>query len=454
MDERTTRVQMEGIDWPAVLPVVHLFQSFRMAIQPAKLVLSLLLVVVVVLGGRGLDLAWGPAVEPGAVQAYLQQAWPGYASSGAGAFYALPMEAPGGIFDTAMTLEVAAFERMIDAAMNLNFGVRALLAGEGHGQGAMGALIVMVAVVPSWLAVQHPLFATIFAIFLLLAVALIGGAVSRLAALEACRDQRGSVLEGLRFAGQRYPWLVLAPVLPLLVAGVFGLMLAIGGAALFNLPALDVIGSLLFGLFLIGGLVITLILLGWVVGVHLLYPSIGVEGTDAFDAISRAFNYILGRPWRYLLYTGAMLVYGAITYLFFGLIIFAALAITHGAVGLWVGGGSDVAGNLSRFDAMLPPPQFGQLLPPMQATADRTSGSASVAAWIVMVWARLLVALLPAFAVSYYYSAHTWIYLLLRRAADGTEFDDLYLAEPSQDRLTASPNAPTASNEPRDDASA
>jgi hypothetical protein len=135
------------------------------------------------------------------------------------------------------------------------------------------------------------------------------------------------------------------------------------------------------------------------------------------------YNYILGRPWRYLFYTAVMLVYGAITYLFFGLVLFAALAITHWAVGLWVGG--SVAGGLSRFESIVPRPEFGELIQPLP-TVEQRSGSAGVAAWIVMVWVRLLVALLPAFATSYYFSAHTWIYLLLRRAADGTAFDDVY----------------------------
>jgi hypothetical protein len=62
-----------------------------------------------------------------------------------------------------------------------------------------------------------------------------------------------------------------------------------------------------------------------------------------------------------------------------------------------------------------------------------------VAAWIGGVWLKLLIALLPAFTVSYYFCAYTWMYLLLRRAADGTEFDDLYLDEPIPDPDAAPP---------------
>jgi hypothetical protein len=179
-------------------------------------------------------------------------------------------------------------------------------------------------------------------------------------------------------------------------------------------------------LFLLGGFVVAVILVGLVVGVHLLFPSIAVEGTDAFDAASRVYNYVLGRPWRWLFYTAVTVIYGAITYLFFGLLLFFTLAITHWAAGAWVG---EAAMGGNRFEAMFPAPTFGEFVKPMEQTAEGTSGSLTVAAWLIQAWVRLLVGLLPAFAISYYFSAHTWVYLLLRRAADGTGIEDVYLTD-------------------------
>jgi hypothetical protein len=53
-----------------------------------------------------------------------------------------------------------------------------------------------------------------------------------------------------------------------------------------------------------------------------------------------------------------------------------------------------------------------------------------------MVWIKLLIAVLPAFAVSYYFNAQTWVYLLLRRSADLVDFDDVYI-EPDPETVTA-----------------
>jgi hypothetical protein len=490
MGERSKRVSVEAIDWPTTLPVVHLFQSFRMALQPAKLVLALALVVVVVLGGRGLDLAWGPAVEAGEFQRYTQQNWtrltpwaqhlqpqpkpkqtatlapaqtqaapnqsPRPSEHKAGSSQSpLPSEhRPGssqsplpagdrvrgdaqaddpspsqktGVFDTALRIETRAFASLIQSVTGFNLEPQTVVLPGGAWSEASWSIAVMFVVVPGWLATHHPMFLAVFALGKLLVVALIGGAICRLAAVEACQELRGSVNEGLRFAGLRYPWLVLAPLIPLGVIAVIAVLLAAAGGVLFNLPVGDIFGALLLPLFVLGGLVIALVAIGLVVGAHLLYPGIAVEGTDAFDAISRAFNYIFGRPWKWALYTLVMLIYGLITFLFFGGILYLALTAAHWALGGWVV--SDVGQGASRFEAIMPAPELGQLVRSANWPALQGYGTASVAAWIAGIWLRLLVGLLPAFTVSYYFCAHTWIYLLLRRAADGTEFDDLYLEE-------------------------
>src|SRR5690606_5540165 len=103
---------------------------------------------------------------------------------------------------------------------------------------------------------------------------------------------------------------------------------------------------------LLGGVAIALTLIGLVLGSSLLFPAMAVEGADAFDAISRAFNYLLGRPWRFLFYWATMLVYGAVTYLFVGLMVYFSLWTTKAFVGWWVF--SDTPAGVNRFDAIFP----------------------------------------------------------------------------------------------------
>ena len=51
------------------------------------------------------------------------------------------------------------------------------------------------------------------------------------------------------------------------------------------------------------GFVMTITLFGTIGGFNLMYPTIAVEGSDSFDAITRSFSYVYARPWRMLFYT-------------------------------------------------------------------------------------------------------------------------------------------------------
>lgn len=436
MRPQSHRVLIEQADWTSLLPFTKLFGGFRMALQPGKLLLALMLVLLTYLGGLGLDLVWGPAVFPDEFAAYLTrspQQYERFLSVNedllaknielAKATGETLREDRKGIFETTLKVELAAFERLILSATSLDFGVRGFLSGRGlESGGVLGALGIMVIAVPAWLHSTHPAFLAVFLLYSFVLTALLGGGITRLAAVEAGTGQRESAFGALRFTAARYAWFILAPVLPVLVAVVIGLAMAVAGLIFFNFPALDVVGALLFGLLLVGGFAVALILLGLLVGGSLLFSSLSVEGTDAFDAISRVFNYVLGRPWRYIFYNAVMLVYGAITYLFVGLIVFMTLWMTKAFTGLWVF--RDVAEGKNRFDEILPQPRLGELV--HAVNWETLDSSSAIAAAIVLVWVKLLIAVLPAFAVSYFFSQQTWIYLLLRKSADGTEFDEVY----------------------------
>src|SRR5918999_659980 len=98
-------------------------------------------------------------------------------------------------------------------------------------------------------------------------------------------------------------------------------------------PIFNIIMGALFILILAAGFVMTLVLLGTFGGFNLMYPTIAVEGSDSFDAISRSFSYVYARPWRMLLYTLVAIIYGALCYLFVRFFIFMMLALTHYFVG-------------------------------------------------------------------------------------------------------------------------
>lgn len=355
---------------------------------------------------------------------------------------------PNGVFDTALQFEVDAFERLLGGATVFNLGIGELLRGQPHDRtSVVGALREMFWIVPGWLYSAHRGFLLIYCAVGFGLWALFGGAIARMAALHATRDQRIGPTAALSFAISRWPWFLLGPLIPVLLALCIILALFLFGLAFFGLPifhvVLDILGGLAFVLPILLGLAAALVLIGAALACHLIYPAIAIEGSDGFDANSRAYSYVAGRPWHVLFYSLLALVYGALTYLFVGAVIFLALLLAQTFVGL--GANLFMAGEGGRsFDAILERPEISRLTYSPDWSALKATGK--IAAVLTMVWVYLFAGLLAAYAISFYFSAQTWIYLLLRRMTDGTEFDDVY--EQPAARLEPAPNEPPAPGTP------
>ena len=147
----------------------------------------------------------------------------------------------------------------------------------------------------------------------------IGGAIARIAAVHVSQDEKISVRQALRFSTNKLMSFFAAPVMPLMLIGVIALILAIIGwmSEIAYLGGLvTIVTGVLFFVLIGVGVLVACALVGWVCGFGLMYPTIAVEGSDAFDAVSRSFSYVFARPWKVFVYTVIALVYGAITYLF------------------------------------------------------------------------------------------------------------------------------------------
>jgi len=298
-----------------------------------------------------------------------------------------------------------------------------------------------------WLGCQHWVYAIIFLAVALGIWALFGGAMHRMSALHFARDEKISVTQALKFSASKFLSFYTAPLIPLAIIVVIGLFMMLGGLAL-SVPVLDVIMSILFPLALLGGLLIAFLVIGLAAGGALMYPTIAVESSDSFDAISRSYSYVFGRPWRAGFYGLVALVYGVICYLFVRLFAFLLLAAAHGFVGAGVwGGGEAISPAADKLDAMWPVPTFDNLLPPWQWEA--LSGLEVFCAGIIWIMVMPIAALVLAFLLSYVSSASTAIYFLLRQKVDATDLDDVYVEEPEEEPLPGeTPAEPAAEPAP------
>jgi hypothetical protein len=292
-----------------------------------------------------------------------------------------------------------------------------------------GSVYCFFCVGPRWAFGQHPLYFVLLGILFLIVWALFGGAIARIAAVHVARDEKPSMRAALAFSGGKFLSFLFAPVIPIAIIIALGIVVAIGGLLL-NIPF---IGPILVGLFfflaLAAGAVMTLVAVGTMGGLNLMYPTVAVEGSDSFDAISRSFSYVYAKPWRMLWYTVVAIAYGALTFLFVRLFIFLTLKFTQAFVGAWCF--THAADGQTTWAAMYPGSSYFHL--PYDLNGLSLSFGERLGAFFVTIWVYLLITLLGAYLVSFYFSSSTIIYYLMRREVDATELDDVYVEQSDDD---------------------
>ena len=346
-----------------------------------------------------------------------------------------------GIWETFSEFEWSCFYVGIGQAAQGNL-TRNLLDAPGEaGPPGFLACMVLCARGVLWLVNEHFVFALILGTASLAIWALFGGAIYRIAALHAAREEKISVRQALRFAIGKWGSFFTAPLIPLAFVLGLGLLIMITGV----IGSLGDIGAIVMGmvmfLAILLGLVLAFIAIGLVGGFALMYPTIAVEGSDSFDAISRSFAYVFARPWRAALYSVVALVYGAICYLFVRLFAYIALSATHMFVrwGAWSGGES--MGHTDKVPVLWTPPTFENLHGPLNTAA--MNGWEYVGAVFIWIVTALVAAMVAAFLLSYISSSSTMIYYLLRRKVDATDIDDVYVQD-TEEKAPESPAQPAA----------
>ena len=331
---------------------------------------------------------------------------------------------------TLVDYQIARLNNIVDGVRDWNWT---------GGTGVLNSVVRFVFVGPSWALRYHPGYFIPWFILFLIVWSIFGGAITRIAAVHIAREEKLSIRQALKFSAGKFLSFFFAPLIPLGIVFVVGIVVAIGGL-LVNIPLVGPpIVGILFFLALAAGFVMTLVLLGTVGGFNLMYPTIAVEGSDSFDAISRSFSYVYARPWRMLFNTLVAIVYGAITYIFVRLFLYMTLSLTHYFVGWWI------FRNADNYQPLWPEmwhiPQFSSL--PYSPDFPALGGGQWLGALLIWIWVFLTICLMGAYVISYYFSVNTLIYYLLRSDVDATEMDDVYLEQPEED-FTEAPAPPAA----------
>ena len=68
----------------------------------------------------------------------------------------------------------------------------------------------------------------------------------------------------------------------------------------------------------------------------------------------------------------------------------------------------------------------------------------SIGAFFICLWVLLVVGLVISFVASYFFTANTTIYFLMRKKVDKTDYNDVYLEEDVEDLIADAPPEPAA----------
>jgi hypothetical protein len=253
-----------------------------------------------------------------------------------------------------------------------------------------------------------------------------GAAICRIAAVQVARNGNVGLIESLRFVGARYVSFFTSPVLPFL--GVILIVVScIVGAFLLRIPVVNIAIGAVWILPILAGFVMVAALMGLAFGWPLMYAAIAAEATESFDALSRAFSYVLGRPWNYFFYAVCAALYGGVVMVF-------AVAFTHALVHMSQYATSWGYPETSSLYAFVPEAPgwraaFGPALVEDSSLISPPTGTVHFSALAVGFWTHLLFVGLVGFTFSYFWSQVTAIYFLLRCDVDETEMDEVYLEE-------------------------
>jgi len=403
VSENNSSIIFEGLLFPKI------FGTFRMAIQPTKLIIIFSALIIIGLAGRIMDLSKTVVVrgdgiseldiyimDTGELQQFIKD-------------NKEFMDQRKGVFFTLWHFTAATFQKSVISLFELNIpGVVKNVADYFNAA--------------EWTLRYHFIYCIIFFVIYLALMSIAGGAICRIAALQFARGEKPGLTEALRFSVQRFTSFFLAPLTPIGIIIVPVLFIFILGL----IGNISLIGELVIGisvpLALIASALITVVLIGMFAGFNLMFPAIAYDGSDCFDSISRSFSYVYAKPWRMGFYTTIAAVYGAISYIFVRLFAFILLLVTHLFLefGVWV----ENSEGVNKLTAIWPRPEFMKLFDRQDIVT--TNWTESIAAFFVYLFVLAVLGLVVSFIISFYFSASTIIYSLMRYKVDNTALEDMY----------------------------
>ena len=225
------------------------------------------------------------------------------------------------------------------------------------------------------------------------------------------RSERLSIGEAIDFSMDRWRELLAAVCGPAIFVASLTIILMLMGLFLLNVPWLNFVGGLLYGISLFFGFCIAMIAVGYAASFPMFIPAVMSENCSGAEAIQRSFAYLFSKTLHYVGYLIVLIVSLVLGYLVVRLIANLTLDITANLVGAGTFNDSlHGAGSLQTDNV------------PLVGMAWYESG----AGYLIRLWETIVHDLMIGWVLSGFFSTSAMLYLLMRKASDGQDTRDVW----------------------------
>lgn len=448
MNMREQRTIVDGVDFGSVFQFHTIFGAIANSMRPARLIIGLGMVLVIVATGRLWDSMAGAqgvifnqaisvetiqqqrkfsiaqsATALGHVapdessgwsvqdaQVHLIESWKDFLFEGEVSqaerseieriYLELEEVRPRGPFESSSIYVSNAWTNIVDAGLNLD-------------PVEMWRGIVSIV----WELPQHlwqggfHWFISVYGFILIYVLCIGGGALSRMQACSHSRAHRLSMREAIDFSLFRAKPLLIAIIGPAMFVASITIMIMIMGLVFMNIPLLNIVGGVLYGISLLLGFLVAVIAVGYATCFGMLIPAVVVEDCSGGEAIQRSYAYLFSRTLHFAGYLSVLIVSLILGFIFVRFIANLTLDLTANLVGTLTFNNS-LQGAGSVRDSAIP-----------------VVGNAwyeSSAAGLIHIWETGVHYLKVGWFFSGFFSASTMLYLLMRKTCDGQDTRDIW----------------------------
>lgn len=245
-------------------------------------------------------------------------------------------------------------------------------------------------------------------VWALLVWSALGVAIVRIVVLEFSNRESPSLSGSVKFSLAQLPSALGSVILPSVALAGLYLVCRIAGLVAYASWLRPIVG-VLWIIDLLCGLGMAVILLLLAASWPLIVCAIAVDRGDSFEGFTRAFSYVFGRPWYALWLLLLTTLYGSIVFVF---IVMVASGAAHLA--------ETSAGGHAGIDAIT------AATPPILRDGATPAEDLKLSGKLAGFWLNLWATAIAGFVASFFWSATSIAYLLLRKSVDATPIEEIH----------------------------